>query len=208
MLALQHNKSDARNLYLCQPTPCVPQADASIVWRPTHVNSLTSQCTAIAAGGDHSACITEHGTALHWGRPLDQCSEQGAPQTLLGPPYAAAKVALGWHHAVLLDTQGGVWTVGSNRHGQLGPCDEGGLLPKALFGSRHIVDVACGSEHCLAVDEEGCVWAWGWGEHGMLGDGQSQDQRSPVAAHAPVHKGMRVAAGAGFSLAWGHSAAA
>lgn len=178
------------------------QPTTPIVWQPASVNTQPPS-VCVAAGGEHSASITEHGRVLHWGRALEPAATHHCtPQQLEPAPPHATHVALGWHHAVMLDAGGCVWTAGSNRHGQRGPVDARGMLPATAFGGGRVVHVAAGSEHSLSVDAGGGVWAWGWGEHGMLGDGSTTDRGAPTLVARGL-RGGRVAAGAGFSVAWG-----
>ncbi|XP_058521304.1 RCC1 domain-containing protein 1 isoform X1 [Ochotona princeps] len=83
----------------------------------------------------------------------------------------ARRLELGAEHALLLDTQGQVFSWGGGRHGQLG---HGGLEAEAeprpveaLQGLR-MAEVAAGGWHSVCVSEAGDVYVWGWNESGQL----------------------------------------
>src|SRR5438034_1102938 len=86
----------------------------------------------------------------------------------------AATVALGAHHAVVIDSSGNVWTWGQNTYGQLG---NGTTVPSAVpirvTTLSGIVQVAAGASFTLALKQDGTVWAWGLNAYGQLGDGTS-----------------------------------
>lgn len=101
-------------------------------------------------------------------------------------------VAVGARHSMLVSDEGRIFTVGDNRHGQLGH----GFRDPANNWSPKFVDVpspvpgeinslkvkliAAGDDHCLAVTEDGRLFAWGANSNGQLGVGRSDDQATPT----------------------------
>ena len=89
--------------------------------------------------------------------------------TLIIQTYAQ-QVDGGNGHAIILDSNGIVFTIGRNNFGQIGDSTyantsvptEVSRLPKAMRISR-------GYDHSLAIDSSGHIWAWGRNNYGQLG---------------------------------------
>ena len=88
------------------------------------------------------------------------------------------KVIAGRHVSVALTSDGGVYTWGYNRYGQLGRSRNAGTdLPNwnplqvsaAMWDQRHIVDVAVGYYHLLLLADDGTVFTMGLNRYGQLG---------------------------------------
>ncbi|MGE0447616.1 MAG: chitobiase/beta-hexosaminidase C-terminal domain-containing protein, partial [Vicinamibacterales bacterium] len=80
------------------------------------------------------------------------------------------RVAAGESHSVALDTQGRVWTWGTNIHGQLGR--EGSpASPGVVPGLPPVTAVAAGASHTLALTADGRVFGWGQNTFGQVGTG-------------------------------------
>lgn len=127
------------------------------------------------------------------------------PDLLSAVPVAglANIVALagGQNHSLALDTNGNIWTWGSDANGQLGL---GGILgssiPAEVTGLGSIVQVSAGFNHNLALDQDGNVWAWGDNQGRQLGDGTSINRSAPVRLTA-IADVRSVAAGNLYSIA-------
>ncbi|QNR25109.1 RCC1 domain-containing protein [Croceimicrobium hydrocarbonivorans] len=83
-------------------------------------------------------------------------------------------------HAIILDSNGIVYTIGRNNFGQIGDSTfintsvpiEVSRLPKAMRISR-------GYDHSLAIDSSGYIWAWGRNNYGQLGTSILYDYNTP-----------------------------
>jgi alpha-tubulin suppressor-like RCC1 family protein len=97
-----------------------------------------------------------------------------------GERYAiAVQIAASADHSVALDSEGGVWVVGSNKYGQLGLGDEHSqtLFVKASsLSGKKIVTVAAGYGVTFAIDETGALWATGLNNFGQLGLGDTKNR--------------------------------
>ncbi|XP_075163815.1 HECT and RLD domain containing E3 ubiquitin ligase 4 isoform X2 [Haematobia irritans] len=134
----------------------------------------------IVCGGNHSFVISKSGAVFGWGR--NDCGQLGLndyvnrcyPTQLktlrsLGVRY----ITCGDEFSAFLTNDGGVFTCGSGRYGQLG---HGGnaneVLPRMvveLMGST-VTQIACGTRHTLAlVPSRGRVYGFGLGCAGQLG---------------------------------------
>jgi len=71
-------------------------------------------------------------------------------------------------HALILEPDGSVWTVGRNNFGQLGIGSfENSSIPIRVPGLPGIKTMSRGYDHSLAVDSSGALWAWGRNDYGQ-----------------------------------------
>jgi alpha-tubulin suppressor-like RCC1 family protein len=117
-------------------------------------------------------------------------------------PAAAAVMAAGQMHSVVVKPDGTVWSWGTDTLGQLGD----GVLAhttaddawaKNLFD---VVAVAAGGNHTLALRQDGTVWAWGDNLWGELGDGRRTTRAVPARVPG-LDRIVAIAAGYLHSLA-------
>ena len=165
-------------------------APGTVVRAPAQVSTGTSY-NAIAAGSTHSIALDTEGTLWSWG---DDGSEQlgnGAatgdvivptPVTT-GTTYVALAAATGY--SITLDSDGNLWTWGTEYAGQLGngastsPVN----VPTQVSTGTSYGAIAAGSAHSLALDADGSPWTWGSDEYGKLGNGAPG---ADVTAPAPI----------------------
>jgi len=94
-----------------------------------------------------------------------------------------AKIALGYYHAVALNSDGVVFTWGRGINGQLGHgsiVNEDSVRAVSALSSINIIDIACGESHTLALSKSGEVFSWGGGQLGQLGHGDFLRQSLPI----------------------------
>jgi alpha-tubulin suppressor-like RCC1 family protein len=76
--------------------------------------------------------------------------------------------------------EGYVWSVGDNKHGQLGLGDkQNRTLPEQITSLPTIIAIAAEGYNSLFLDVEGYVWSVGDNKHGQLGLGDIQERTSP-----------------------------
>ena len=86
----------------------------------------------VAGGGGHSAALAVDGTLFscgfnRWGQlGHHNYSSFAPPAAVADVALKGARVAAGRNHTVVVDVEGGVWSIGGNERGQLG---NGGLGP-------------------------------------------------------------------------------
>ena len=84
-------------------------------------------------------------------------------------------------HALLLDENHKLWTVGRNDHGQLGVGNYMNSAVPVEIPLTNIVDIARGYDHSMAIGQDGVVWVWGNNRFGQLGiSNENQDVLEPV----------------------------
>jgi alpha-tubulin suppressor-like RCC1 family protein len=90
-------------------------------------------------------------------------------------------IAGGSGHTIALNSNGTVWTWGSNEYGQLGDgTTTDRRVPAQVSGLRGVVAVAGGFKHTIALKNDGTVWTWGWNNSGQLGEGTDSYRTTPV----------------------------
>ena len=83
-------------------------------------------------------------------------------------------IACGGEHSAFVTDSNFVYTMGSNRCGQLGIRDtsiaskSSPVLVEQLRGLK-IVDVSCGGNHTVVATDRGEAFSWGEGRYGALG---------------------------------------
>ena len=182
---------------------------------PAAVSVLTSNVSAIAAGGS-SGLAVQNGGVYGWG--LNDSGQVGdgtttpsirpAPVALTGDLSSGVSAVAGGQRYSLAVRNGGVYAWGNNAYGQMGNGTTTPLVqptPVALTGdlSSGVTAISAGQRHSLAL-RNGGVYAWGSNFQGQLGDGTTmpQVQPTPVALTGLMSSGVTaVSAGHFHSLA-------
>lgn len=110
---------------------------------------VSDRIVSCAAGGAHSACLTDEGELFTWGSN-DDCAcghptrsvKVYAPQKLEGLPKLVS-VSAGTKHVVVVDETNRVWGFGSNKHGQLKPNERGVVERPTILGNEAVLDIRC-----------------------------------------------------------------
>ncbi|KAL7435015.1 hypothetical protein ACHAXM_004516 [Skeletonema potamos] len=181
--------------------------------RPTLINvSALAQgefVTDTSAGTLHSTVVTNQGRILTAGsvaiqtsgigrdtidgtqldfQPIQQVyylDDDNTHDTNPSTPPTFSKVVASQYYTIALDTNGNVWSTGSNSYGQLCLGDTTArdrfyqvAIPEA---SSKVVDIALGERHTLLLMENGQVFGCGWNTYGQLGIGvKGENMLSPV----------------------------
>ena len=84
-------------------------------------------------------------------------------------------ISAGYLHGLVLDSDGSVYSFGSNDYGQLGRVTtnrQEQLVPTKINNINKIIAIiaiSAGSFHSLVLDSDGSVYSFGENEHGQLG---------------------------------------
>jgi alpha-tubulin suppressor-like RCC1 family protein len=145
----------------------------------------------LAAGWEHSACITKDGNLYTWGCGYKDSRRgvippvlgQGNNEGKLSPELVSSidgvkvsKITCGWDHCLALDVKGKVLSWGSGQNGKLGHGNEENISIPCYIPSLeglNIVSISAGSEHSAAISDTGTVYTWGHGDGGRLGHGDN-----------------------------------
>ena len=147
----------------------------------------------VAAGREHTACVSLKGTLWSWGNGEDGRLGHGdeesrqRPQRLHRDMHGgspAVMVSCGNLHMLVLTTDG-VWSCGFGGAGRLGHGDTASQLVLTLVGAEgfrggQIVMVAAGVCHSVALGAQGSVWTWGEGSLGRLGHNNQENRLVPT----------------------------
>jgi alpha-tubulin suppressor-like RCC1 family protein len=97
------------------------------------------------------------------------------PKSLVGKNVTIVDISCGKNHAVLVDSNGGVWVTGLNSNGQLGLGDTTNRTSyeQVNLGSNRFSNVACGDYHTVLLSKTGNLWAVGLNSSGQLGTGNT-----------------------------------
>jgi alpha-tubulin suppressor-like RCC1 family protein len=122
-----------------------------------------------------------------------------------GVMYASAG---GDHTAYIQQSDGTVWTFGSNLSGQLGITSVEAAYPTpqqvTTPSITNITHVSCGTNHTAVVKNDGSVYTWGLNSDGQLGDGTTSTRIWPVQMidvdDNPIANAKYVACGEGHTI--------
>ena len=151
--------------------------------------------TQIAAGYDYSLALDSDGKVYAWGARGYSSSVPVAVDTsgvLNGKTITSIKVSANAYHAVMLDSDGVVYTMGWNSYGQLGDnsTTDSYAVPVAVdtsgvLSGKTITAIGCGAFNSYAIDSAGKVYSWGKNNRGECGDNTTTTPRMvPVAVYS------------------------
>ena len=156
--------------------------DNNALNRPKKIENIPL-ITAVAAGAAHSMLLDIDGFVWTFGSGKKgqlgrKCKDYFCEPTLKkieGLPFITT-IAAGYHHSIVIDKNGEVWTFGDNEFEQLGRknriVDDGTPDKLQDFVEGLIVTaVAGGEKHNIILDNVGSVWTFGSSPDGQLGDG-------------------------------------
>ena len=178
------------------------------------------QVVAVAAGGHHTAAITDSGELWTWGSNghgevgIDT-TDRHAPVKVSVNGQKIVAVAAGDFHTAAITDSGELWTWGSNGHGEVGIDTTDRHAPvKVSVNGQKIVAVAAGDFHTAAITDSGELWTWGYNFYGQLGVGDTTNRHAPAKVSVNGQKIVAVAAGfwhtaaiteSGELWTWGHN---
>jgi alpha-tubulin suppressor-like RCC1 family protein len=200
---------------------------------PRPIDSLLDvHILAVAAAHNHSLAVSTTGQLYTFG--MGHCGQLGhgtgpRNERFYTPRIVAAlhgvivtAVSAGGRHSLVLSSEGGVYSFGSDMRGQLGQGDPSLIPDDHVMGNGHTVaqyyprqiqslvgveicGVSAGEEHSLTVSCTGSLYTFGAGSKGQLGHGDDlRDHFSPMLVTAL--QGIRIlgtAAGEEHSLVTG-----
>ncbi|MDR0591100.1 MAG: IPT/TIG domain-containing protein [Candidatus Nomurabacteria bacterium] len=160
--------------------------------------------TQIAGGEAFSLALTTDGKVYAWG--YNNRGQMGIGSTTNQPRPVAVnmvsgvlanktvtQIAAGREFALVLTSDGKVFSWGRNYYGQAGNGSNGGnnTSPVAtdMSGSssclngKTVKQIAVGGWHSLALTTDGVLCSWGYNNDGQLGDGTTSNRSRPVAVN-------------------------
>ena len=147
---------------------------------------------SVAAGRNHSACITEDGLLWTFGAGSDgvlghgdECNMEPRPRvvaTLQAREEHVVRVSCGVAHTCAVTLRGALYSWGSSLHGRLGLGGLHGVVectPSQVQLPCAVREVACGMMHTLVAGEDGTAWSFGGGSRGQLGQAATKELATP-----------------------------
>ncbi|XP_049847900.1 uncharacterized protein LOC126304760 [Schistocerca gregaria] len=142
----------------------------------------------VCAGADCTFCGTKRNKIYSWGNGSHGKLGHGDIKSQLFPTLInfftkqnirVVKMAVGDAHALLLCSNGEIWSWGGNAYGEAGQdCTNRQLQPKRVVISREaptfFVDIAAGCRFSVALSDQGECFTCGSADNGVLGNGGSE----------------------------------
>ena len=146
-----------------------------------------SNISNISAGNHHSLFQNNRGEIFACGNnQKGQCGlghfdhPQITPSLIPNAPSNIVQFVCGCHESLFLDSDGNVFSVGYNAHGQLGlgHRKNQNVLNKIL-NIPPIKIISCVNTSCYLIDFEGNLWSFGSNGFGQLGHGDTINRKVP-----------------------------
>jgi alpha-tubulin suppressor-like RCC1 family protein len=170
---------------------------------PTLIKDIQANIVAISAGFNHSLLLDNQGRVYSFGSndhgqlgiekvrircipTLIETFHDGDGLIIERPQIVA--ISAGNCYSLLLDSQGRVFSFGSDHHGKLGLGSKGNKgIPTLITtfemkgeDSAPMSAISAGKDHSLIADSRGRVFSFGNNEHGQLGLGDNLNRSIPI----------------------------
>lgn len=144
---------------------------------PIQIPDLPVNITTVSSGSYHTVALDVEGTAWVWGARF------GCTPTAVISDVTAVSAGES-NHCLFLLSDGIVWAVGFNLHGQLGngTTVSDYSTPTKVLNVADVSAVAAGNRHSLFLKSNGTLWVAGWNHDCQLGLGPN----APVNVTAPT----------------------
>ncbi|CAE7748417.1 UVR8 [Symbiodinium microadriaticum] len=170
---------------------------------PVKVSVNGQKIVAVAAGGHHTAAITDSRELWTWGwngygqLGVGDTTDRHAPVKVSVNGQKIVALAAGYYHTAAITDSGELVTWGSNGLSQLGIGDttDRHAPVKVSVNGQKFVAVAAGYWHTAAITDSGELWTWGHNDYGQLGVGDTMNRHVPVKVSVNGQKIVAVAAG-------------
>lgn len=149
------------------------------------ISPALAGAVSIASVGERSFMVKSDGTVWGWGNHSSNygtigdggSSNRAAPVKLA--VTGATQVSADIYHAVVVTSDGSLWTWGDNFYGSLGTGSVSSAKSPVQVAISNVRSAAAVSGATLAIRNDGSVWAWGQNLHRQVGDGTTASRFSP-----------------------------
>jgi alpha-tubulin suppressor-like RCC1 family protein len=174
-----------------------PHPGETGVTGPIQIPDLPVNITAIAGGGYHTVALDAEGTAWVWGARWFGCTPRAVMQDVTAVSAGES------NHCLFLLSDGSVWAMGFNLHGQLG---NGTTVshystPTEVLDIADVSAVAAGNRHSLFLKSDGTLWVAGWNHDCQLGLGPDAPVTITIPTQVDLLDVVHVAGGYAHSVA-------
>ena len=160
--------------------------DTTATARSTPVEIATGVARA-AAGMYHSLYVTTGGTLFTMGYNNsgqlgnNSTTNRSTPfEVTTGVAQASGSTGDDQGHSVFVKTDGSLWAMGRNTHGQLGNgSNTNSLIPVKIVESG-VSQAHAGSLHTVFLKTDKTIWSMGYNNYSQLGDGTTNSRNIPA----------------------------
>jgi alpha-tubulin suppressor-like RCC1 family protein len=157
---------------------------------------VASGVTVIAAGDDDSMFIKSDGSL--WTMGYNQYGQLGALNVPTGflhgftnrpveiETSGVTAIAAGESHNLFLKSDGSLWGMGNNAHGQLGDGNTNNAIAPLKIVAGGVTAIAAGEYHSLFLAFDGSLWGMGYNGYGQLGARAATNLTRPVQIVGPI----------------------
>jgi alpha-tubulin suppressor-like RCC1 family protein len=147
---------------------------------------IATGVASVSAGMYHSLYVTSGGSLFamgynNYGQLGDDSTTNRSTPVQIDTDVAQASASTGddQGHSVFVKTNGSLWAMGRNTHGQLGKGTANSLIPVEVVTGG--VSQACaGSLHTVFLKTDKTIWSTGCNNYGQLGDGTTNNRNTPA----------------------------
>ena len=159
--------------------------DGTTTTRPNLVKIMDSNVTKVAAYYHHCLFLKSDGSLWGMGRNYyGEISNHASNSSKILTPTqifssGVTDMAVGLHHSMIIKSDGSLWGMGLNAHGQLG---DGSTINRTspVQITTGVSKIACGHHHTLFIKNNGSLWVMGHNEYSQLGDTTTTHRITPV----------------------------
>ena len=117
---------------------------------------------------------------------LGHFKHQSTPSPIPNLPSNIVNFVCGFHDSLFLDSEGNVYSVGNNYHGQLGLGNNSNQnILNQITSIPPIRTISCVASGNYLLDFEGNIWSFGFNYHRQLGQGDSNNRYVPTKIESP-----------------------
>jgi alpha-tubulin suppressor-like RCC1 family protein len=152
---------------------------------------VSSNVTAIAAGFYFSYFCKSDGSlwAMGWNRGGElgdgTTNDSHVPELIVSSNVVAVTASREDWFGLFIKSDGSLWGMGDNSHGQLGVGTTNNSLVPEMIVSGNVVAVAAGGSFSVFIKSDGSLWGMGGNSVGQLGVGDYTNRYWPVEIISP-----------------------
>ena len=160
--------------------------DGTTLTKELPVQILPAGVKNVAAGLHHTLVLMKDGSVKAMGRHSNgRLGNDDSSESISTIPVEVAssdvlKISAGYQHSAFIKSDGSLWTMGLNEHGQLGNgSTEDSLVPVRVI-AQEVINVSTGQDFTIFMKEGGSLWGMGNNKFKQLGEFPEDKSLLPV----------------------------